>query len=113
MKKPLYEINNFRVMPIVKIGISNTSGRPDGDFEYFDQPLAKGVAIEAKYNDEGNYVVIAFVAEHEDQYQYRSIGDRIERYCPTWEDTLDFRKCLEHAYDIIVNSQEHYMTMGD
>ena len=82
------QYKQFRVFPITTI---------DGI-----RPITEGLAIECQCFDkdgyDNSYVVIAFVRPDKDgDCSYESVGDRIEEYCPTWEDVQIFRMCLDIA----------------
>ena len=68
--------------------------------------ISEGCAIEHKCDDEGHYVVIAFVCVDKDgDYDgYNSVGDRIEQYCPTWSKVKAFRSLLNIAKDLIADN---------
>ena len=72
-----------------------------------DVPIEEGLGIESMCDDEGHYVVIAFVRPNKDGVcSYDSVGDRIEEYCPTWGDTLLFREAFRLASEAIGSALE-------
>ena len=87
--KTIMQYKHFRVFPMVAVA----RGTPD---------VRDGLTIE--YNcskdteDKDNYIVIAFIRPDEDGVcSYEPVGDRIEKYCSTWEDVQIFRMCLDVA----------------
>lgn len=79
-------------------------GFPAIDFETI--PPHEELAIEVNVNHgtkkKPSYIVIAFVEHDKDgECSYRSVGDRIEKECPDWESTRQFRKVLAEAFEVL------------
>lgn len=100
--KTIMQYKQFRVFPMV------AAARETID-------VMDGLAIE--YNcskdteDKDHYIVIAFVTPDKDGVcSYESVGDRIEKYCSTWEDVQIFRLCLKIAMEEIEKAwrKKHY-----
>jgi hypothetical protein len=104
MKDVFYIANKFRLCAITRLDIDLFRPQAEVSVEgTFKQACKKvdpkeGLAIECA-TDTGSYVVIAFIYpdKGEGSYYYKSVGDRIERYCDTVESLRDFRDCITVA----------------
>lgn len=104
MKDVVYVANKFRLCYITRLDIEvfrlQAEASVEGAFKNACKKVdpKEGLAIECA-TDTGSSVVIALVYPDKDEssYYYKSVGDRIERYCDTVENLQDFRDCLTVA----------------
>ena len=96
------EEENFRLCSITSLKYS-----PEGFGVYVNSPK-DGLGIE--YTDDGgqSYVVIAIPRYHKDEGYggFKSVLDRVETCCNTWEKVQIFYRMLEEAKKILMAEKE-------
>lgn len=91
MTSSLYEVDKFRVSYLTKLDKVDENHK----LIFKKCSIQEGLAIDVKCNRD-SYIAIAVVHRSGNKYEYESIGDRIEDYCKSWEDVLNFRECLDY-----------------